>query len=139
MNYLSEQCENDNYKKWQKIPKNVRLRFSWENFSSKQPSADSLERTLHLPNSHTHPPSKNSKHSKESNTISYQTIVSQNWCILSKDDEYVKFSIFSEVYDGSIFATSELKTELPELRKCWGLPWKFEKSMFFGPARLNIT
>ena len=61
-------------------------------------------------------------HSKESNTISYQTIVSQNWYILSKDDEYVKFSIFSEVYDGSIFATSELKTELPELRKCWGLP-----------------
>ena len=55
-------------------------------------------------------------HSKESNTISYQTIVSQNWYILSKDDEYVKFSIFSEVYDGSIFATSELKTELPELR-----------------------
>ena len=55
-------------------------------------------------------------HSKESNTISSQTIVSQNWCILSKDDEYVKFSIFSEVYDGSIFATSELKTELPELR-----------------------
>ena len=55
-------------------------------------------------------------HSKESNTISSKTIVSQNWCILSKDDEYVKFSIFSEVYDGSIFATSELKTELPELR-----------------------
>ena len=54
--------------------------------------------------------------SKESNTISYQTIVSQNWCILSKDDEYVKFSFFSEVYDGSILATSELKTELPELR-----------------------
>ena len=55
-------------------------------------------------------------HSKISDTISYQTIVSQNWCILSKDDEYVKFSIFSKVYDGSIFATSELKTELPELR-----------------------
>ena len=56
------------------------------------------------------------KHSKESNTISSKTIVCQKWCILSKDDEYVKFSIFSEVYDGSIFATSELKTELPELR-----------------------
>ena len=55
-------------------------------------------------------------HSKESNTISSKTIVSQNWCILSKDDEYVEFLIFSEVYDGSIFATSELKTELPELR-----------------------
>ena len=55
-------------------------------------------------------------HSKESNTISSKTIVCQKWCILSKDDEYVKFSIFSEVYDGSIFATSELKTELPELR-----------------------
>ena len=35
--------------KWLKIPKNVRLRFCWENLSSKQPS------------SHTHPPSKNSK------------------------------------------------------------------------------
>ena len=58
-----------------------------------------------------------SNHSKESNTISYQTIVSQDWCILSKDDEYyVKFLFFSELYDGSILATSELKTELPELR-----------------------
>ena len=56
------------------------------------------------------------QHSAESNTISSKTIVCQKWCILSKDDEYVKFSIFSEVYDGSVFATSELKTELPELR-----------------------
>ena len=77
-------------------------------------------------------------HSKESNTISYETIVCQNWCILSKNDKYKKFSIFSEFYDGSIFETPELKTELPELQNCWGLAWKFEKSMFFGPARLNI-
>ena len=50
MNYLSEQSENDDYRKPTKmtdtnilkIPKNVRLRFCRENFSSKQPVADSL-------------------------------------------------------------------------------------------------
>ena len=50
MNYLSEQSENDDYRKPTKmtdpnilkIPKNVRLRFCRENFSSKQPVADPL-------------------------------------------------------------------------------------------------
>ena len=50
MNYLSEQSENDDYRKPTKmtdtnilkIPKNVRLRFCRENFSLKQPVADSL-------------------------------------------------------------------------------------------------
>ena len=50
MNYLSEQSENGDYRKPTKmtdpnilkIPKNVRLRFCRENFSSKQPIADSF-------------------------------------------------------------------------------------------------
>ena len=50
MNYLSEQSENGDYRKHTKmtdpsilkIPKNVRLRFCRENFSSKQPIADSF-------------------------------------------------------------------------------------------------
>ena len=73
-------------------------------------------------------------HSKESNTILYQTAICQNWCIFSRDDKYIKFSFFSELYDGSIFETSELKTELPELQNCWGPAWKFEKSRFSGPV-----
>ena len=76
--------------------------------------------------------------SKESNTISSKTIVSQNWCILSKDDEYVKFSIFSEVYDGGIFQTLEPKMEPPQLPIPQGPASKFEKSMFFEAASLNI-
>ena len=50
MNYLGEQSENGDYRKPTKmtdpnilkIPKNVRLRFCRENFSSKQPIADSF-------------------------------------------------------------------------------------------------
>ena len=78
------------------------------------------------------------KHSKESNTISELGVARQNWCILSKNDKQQKFSFFSEVYDGGIFQTLEPKMEPPQLPIPRGPASKFEKSMFFEPASLNI-
>ena len=76
--------------------------------------------------------------SRKSNCISRIGSGCQNWRTLSKNDKYEKFSNFAEVYDCNIFDTSELKTELLELRKHWELAQKFEKFMFFGAVRLNI-
>ena len=77
-------------------------------------------------------------HSQESNTFSVDGVARQTWCILSKNDNFQKFSFFSEVYDGDIFEISEPKTEPLHLPIPWGPASKSEKSMFFGPASLNI-
>ena len=47
-------------------------------------------------------------------------------------------TFFSEVYDGNFFEISEPKTEPLHLPIPWGQGSKSEKSMFFGPASLNI-
>ena len=77
-------------------------------------------------------------HSQESNTFSVDGVARQTWCILSKNDNLQNFSLFSELYDGDIFEISEAKTEPLHLPIPWGPASKSEKSMFFGPASLNI-